>query len=396
MTATHRRDPLPQTPNSPRIATLFVPSIALEASWRRVAASVLRRSLGLHRGQTVVLDTSAHTLPVVEVFASEARRLGIRPSVMLATRSIFDPRSSATPADQTAISPSEVASIKACDGYVFFPPSIEDRDRQDELTNEYRRALAGRQREWSQLLQRESVPSVYLLGGDATVTSARRFDVDPKTWFRESLRASLVNPARMRKSSAHVARSLTRGRRILIQHPNGTHLELGLAGRPPTVDDGMVSRQDLLDGRFGTTVPGGFLAIPLDERIAEGHFVSNRPARFRHGSISGLVWSFRDGRLERYLVKRGRSRFEKEYASAGPEKTRAAVLVIGLNPEIHDFPLAEDLEQGLVTLLIGHNDDYGGRVSGSFRQFAMIRGADLLVDERPVLSGGRFVAPRPS
>ena len=51
----------------------------------------------------------------------------------------------------------------------------------------------------------------------------------------------------------------------------------------------------------------------------------------------------------------------------------------------------EDLEKGVVTLYIGYNDDFGGQTPGSFREYALLRGADVLVDGEPILRRGRFL-----
>lgn len=77
------------------------------------------------------------------------------------------------------------------------------------------------------------------------------------------------------------------------------------------------------------------------------------------------------------------------YRKAGRERNRPAALGIGLNPELHDFPRVEDQELGVVAVEIGRNDDLGGRTRGSYRQFALLRGADLFVDDRQLLRAGR-------
>ena len=112
---------------------------------------------------------------------------------------------------------------------------------------------------------------------------------------------------------------------------------------------------------------------------------------FDVGLMSNLQWTFRNGRLAHHEIGRGKTLFDDSYRTAGREKDRPGVLLIGLNPEIRDFPLAEDQESGVVTVEIGHNEDFGGRTRGTFRSFATLRGADLYVDDELLLRRGRRI-----
>jgi leucyl aminopeptidase (aminopeptidase T) len=360
------------------------------AGWNRLASSVLKRSLGLRHGQSVIIETWSHTLRAAEILSVEARRLGIRPLLLHVPEwSFFEAQKAADAWDANALSPVELAAAAACDGYVFLPPSPEDVRRRDRLPAPNQRAFDRRRVEWTRVLSRNSVPSVYWFSSSVTTANAREFGVDLSRWRRENFRACAVSPAFLRREGKRLARKLLRGRRVTISHPNGSHLELGLSGRRPVIDDGVVDKADLAAGRVGTVVPGGFMGVALNERTADGTFISNRPTRWREGVIQGIRWRFRHGQLDHYEVETGKALFEPAYRVAGRERNRPAVLSIGLNPEIRDFPLAEDQEWGVLMLCIGHNQDFGGRTDGKYRQFALLRGADLFIDDEPIFRGGR-------
>ncbi|MGC2288821.1 MAG: hypothetical protein WA688_03070 [Thermoplasmata archaeon] len=360
------------------------------ADWKRLASSVLKSSLGLRRGQSVIIDTWSHTLHAAEILAVEARRLGIRPIILHLTEwAFYEAQKAASAWNANALSTVELAAVAACDGYVVLPASLVDFRRWDRLPLANRRAYERRRTEWNRALMRNSVRSVYWFASSVTASAAREFGVDLTRWRRENLRACAVSPSLFRREAKPIARRLLRGRRVTITHPNGTYLELGLSGRRAIIDDGVVDRSDLAAGRMGTTVPGGFMSVALDERTADGTYISNRPTRSRGGVIQGIHWTFRKGRLDRYEVDDGGALYDSTYRTAGRERNRPAVLEIGLNPEIRDFPLAEDQERGVLTLDIGHNEDLGGRTGGSYRQFAGLRGADLFIDDEPILRGGR-------
>jgi leucyl aminopeptidase (aminopeptidase T) len=359
-----------------------------EESWTRISSLILRRSLRLRRGQSVVIDTGTNAVRLAEILANEARRLGIRPVILCFPDRTLAPPDGMSSSIANAISPPELALIAASSGYIRIPPGLEILKLRMELPPAQARAFARRSLEWHQALVRHSVPSVYFLGASATKTDARLLHVDFSKWSRESLRSSAVDPRALGKEAKPMARRLQRGRRVTIRHPNGTHLELGLLGRSPILDDGMVDPQDLASGRNWTTVPSGSLLVALDERTAEGRLVANRPSRHLRGVVRGLTWTFHSGRLTHYDVGSGRRIFEESYREAGRERDRPAILSIGLNPEIRDFPLAEDSERGVVCMYIGHNDDVGGRTHGSYRDYALVEGADLLLDDKPLLRAG--------
>jgi len=332
------------------------------------------------------------TLDFAEILAAEARRSGIRPVIFYSPeRVLFEAPEVVSPSDAMAIARTEIAAAEVCDGYVVLSAGPDDLKRREMLPAAHRRALSQREHDWGQTLSRNSVPSVLLLAASATRSGAEEYGVDFGAWQRESFRSSLVDPAALRHAAGPISKLLHRGRSLTITHSNGSHLQLKLLGRKPIVDDGMVDARDLAQGRNWTSVPSGFLMVAVDEGAAEGKFVSNRPSRHRRGIIRGVTWTFRDGRLARCEIERGRTIFESSYQQAGRERNRPALFSLGLNPAIQDFPFAEDQERGVVTLYIGCNDDLGGRTHGTYRDYALLRGADVSVDDQLILRDGRLV-----
>jgi len=335
-----------------------------------------------------MIRSSADAPELAEILAVEAERLGIRPVVLhTPERVLFETLGPTGPSNGGHVTRAEAAAIAECDGYLFVPPDPEHFNRRERLPAARRRALHERGLEWDRALVHHSVPSVFLLAAWTTGPMARHLGLDIAAWRRETFRGCTVAPRVLRRGIPPLLRRLRRGRRVRITHRNGTDLELGLLGQVPFVDDGVVDPRDLASGRVWTTLPAGTITVALDENVAEGRLISNRPSRHHRGTIQGLEWSFRNGRLDRFVARQGRRIFEETYRRAGRERDQPAMLSIGLNPEIHDFPFAEDQQQGVVTLYIGRNDDYGGRTGGEFRDYALIAGANLCIDGRPAVPG---------
>jgi leucyl aminopeptidase (aminopeptidase T) len=359
------------------------------AAWSRVASGILRRSLRLRRGQNVLIEAWTHTLPFAELLASEALRMGVRPTTFFVSEHAFlESQASPHPHGSAASIRSELAAIAAANGYVLLP-GPEDLSVLERLSTAKRRAHERGVAERRRLLQHHAVPSVCVFGAPVTRAAAEQFGVDFEAWRRESLASHLVDPVRLRREATPIARALQDGHRISIRHPNGTQLDLALYGRAPVIEDGVIDPHDRAQGRNYTVLPGGWVAVAVEESTAEGSFLANRPSRDGRGLLRDVRWTFRGGRLTDVSVGAGRSRFERRYAKAGSERSRPALLEIGLNPKLHDFPVLEDHELGVVTLYVGRNDDYGGRTRGHAREYALLEGADVLVDDRPILLAGR-------
>jgi leucyl aminopeptidase (aminopeptidase T) len=366
-----------------------VPDQSSREAWVRMASALLRRSLGLRRGQRVAVDSMADTVRTTEVLSSVALRLGIHPVTLYSPDRYF--QGSGSP-DSAQPMRAELSVVATCQGYVYIPPSRDGQHerRYRQQTTSGRREHERLAREWMHSVAAFRVPAVYLLTGAVTESAAKRYGVDFRRWQRESLRASSVKPGVFVRAGRPLARRLQQGRTLRIQHPNGTDLELRLAGRRPVLDDGVVDREDVVHGRGWTTLPSGFLTVALDERVARGRFVANRPTRSREGTIQGLDWSFRNGRLTHWEASHGGAFFSERFRTGGPERRKPGLFEVGLNPEIRDFPLAEDQELGVVCVAIGHNDDFGGRTRGEYRNYALLRGASVLIDGVPVLRAGRL------
>ncbi|HXW67585.1 MAG TPA: hypothetical protein VEL82_06915 [Thermoplasmata archaeon] len=352
---------------------------------RRIAPLALRRSLGLRRGSSVVIEAWSTGLPIAEAIWLAARRLGIRPTLIVEPEeSSFSAHRLTSAGNATAIGRADFAAVSAGDAYVsVLGPS--DFRRLDALPRAARRALDERSREWLRRLHGLRIPKLVFFAPSALGADRRPAAVELGVWRREWERASRVPPAVLRRAARPWIRALRNARRLSIRHRNGTRLDLGLDGATPVLQDGVVDARDLAGGWMWTALPSGLLTVAVDGRRGDGTFVSNRPARLRAGSVEAIRWTFRSGRLVRHRAGRGAALFEERFRRAGRERTRPALISIGLNPAIHDLPLMEDQERDVLTLYLGHNDDFGGRTRGTFRMHASLLGAQIEVDGTPLV-----------
>jgi hypothetical protein len=139
------------------------------------------------------------------------------------------------------------------------------------------------------------------------------------------------------------------------------------------------------------TIPGGVVGVAVDHTSAEGTVEGNRTSYYPWGPSDGLQWTFHDGHLTDHAYGMGKEAFEKAYAKAPKGKDRMSFLSIGLNPEISMSPQMEDQELGAVMLRIGGNSFVGGKNNCPFGVWAVIRGANVSIDDHPVVQDGHIV-----
>lgn len=362
---------------------------------RSLAGILLSRSLGLRSGDSVLIESWSTSLPVAQELWLAARRMGIKPTIILQPEdAFFAAQRLSTRLSPNAPSASDLAAAAACDGCIHLP-GPEDTERLADLLDrfslskrrEYRRRFA----EWTSALDRRRTPAVYFFASNVTERTARTYGVPLARLERETRASARVDPQRLRATARPLVASLRRPRRLSITHPNGTWLEVSTAGQSPILQDGVVDARDIAAGQTWTSLPSGVLTVALDPRHGEGRFVANRPTRHRASTVTGFDWTFHAGSLVRAAARQGQELFERNFDRAGPERSKPASLSIGLNPENRDLPLAEDQEKGVITLLIGYNDDHGGRTRGDFREFAVLRGATVTAEGRTLIRSGHVV-----
>ena len=365
-----------------------MPLRAPEGDDARLASSILTRSLRLRRGKSVIIETWPDNVPFAETVVVQARRLGIRPMVLYeGEAAFFETQRVAGVADAAAISTPELAALATTDAYLYLPGPA-DLLRWAQLPEARRSAIDRWMTTWNRTARDRAVRACYAYFGTPSERSAHEFGVDLDDWRRQTRAASSVDPAQFRRSARRIVQRLRSGRRVRITHPNGTELDLALAGRAPFVEDGSVDDDDLRRGHNWTVLPGGFVVVALDEKVADGKFVANRASAHYRGLNPGMRWTFRGGRLASYESDDPSGVFLASYRAAGRERDRPAILSVGLNPHLHRVPMQDDQVRGMVTLFIGSNDDVGGRTRGPYRDYALLEGADVQVDGHPIVTAG--------
>jgi leucyl aminopeptidase (aminopeptidase T) len=366
-----------------------------EPTRRALARNLLRGSLRLKRGENLIIETWSATLPWAESMVLEARILGARPLLWLEDESTYWKALEEAPAASLGhVGSHEFAALKEAHAYIFLSGPL-DTVRGDSRPPRLEHREEAAEHEFFRLIQKYRVRTVRWDLGRTNEARARSYGVPLGTWRRELIEATSYDPRVLLRDGQRVAVALQRGNNVEITHPNGTHLQLRLAGRKPIVDDGVLDDADVRAGNVWTAVPSGVTTVTIDETYAEGTFVGNTPTVMfvedRERLLRPAGWTFEAGRLTKYEPDIPDEDFLRTFPKLPEGKGRPGILSVGLNPRISSIPTLLDQERGTVNLSIGRNSFFGGKTRAPrFTAHQAVRGATLTVDGRPLVKEGRL------
>ena len=354
----------------------------------RLAHAVLKNTLRVKRGENVIIESWTHMVPFARAFVVEARKLGAKPIVLYEDDQAYwdslesgDVKALGIPGDH------EWAALEKADVYVFFW-GPEDRVRFRRLGGRTTAALNAYNHRWYKIAEKRKIRGARMEIARATAPNAMEWGLDPGTWQKGLIEASLVDPRGMVRDAARLGKILEKGKVVTISHPNGTNLTLHLKKRPARREDGLVDEKDARDGWGMTDVPTGSVAVAVDETFAEGTFIANRPSTLRGGQATGGRFTFERGKLRSAAFRTNAELFSGPYNAAGPGRDRPGILAIGLNPSVYQAPWLEEYERGVVTLYVGGNSVYGGSTKAPYLSWLSLAEATLEVDGKPLLRAG--------
>ena len=261
-----------------------------------------------------------------------------------------------------------------------------DRLRMNALPAERTQKLFGWNPAWYKAATRAGLRGSRLEIGRPFPSLAKVYGVSLGTWMDQVVAGTLVDPDLLAARARPIARALERGRRLRIRDDHGTDLTLGLAHRPARMDVGRISKADLKTP-FGmlNLLPAGTVRVALDESVADGTFVANRPSYNDVGLSTGGVFRFRHGRLVGHHFDTGSQFFDGDFRRGKQGRDRPGYVAFGLNPKLHNTPQLEDREAGAITVSVGSNRFIpGGKNRSPFSGIVVNVGARVEIDGRPL------------
>jgi leucyl aminopeptidase (aminopeptidase T) len=357
-----------------------------------LARVLLGSSLGVKRGENVIIETWTHTLPYATACVVEARRRGAYPLLLYEDESAYwRSWEAVSKRDLGRVGSHEWSALAKAQAYVFFPGPA-DRTRQRAVLREFRQSVAYNQ-EWYRRAKAARLRGVRSMLGYASDEMAAQYHVDGPAWREQLLRAAIqADLAALKREVGRLSSKLLKGKELRIMAPNGTDMSLKLRGRKPVEDDGVVDAKDVKAGNNVAVSPPGYVAVAIDEKSAQGLAVANRPSFLPRGRVDGGQWEFERGQMVSSSFTDGGETFERMTEEATPGWNRGAFFSIGVNPALDPgVPQVEDQEAGAVAIGIGGNAGYGGSNSNPFLAWLIVGEATVALDGKPLVDRGKLL-----
>jgi aminopeptidase len=363
---------------------------------RSVAEKVVTRSAGVKQGDLVLIFGSDEDLPLMEDIAVEVRKQGASPLVSVGSNRLSRRMFDEVPAKFDSQTPAIMMQLAGVVDVIINTEAGEGRTLQD--VDPKRLAAQGKAfAPVASLMRKRGVRTVAL--GNGLYPSAERAELFGIS--REELADMMYGGIdaeyeALQSSGEQVRKRLAAGKEVRITNPNGTDFKVGIAGRPITVNDGIISAEDQKKGGAATSVwlPAGEVYLTPVPGTGEGTVVADQ-FFFQGKPIEGLRLVFKGGKVTSMTAKDGLEPLQAAYDAAGPGKDVLGVIDIGINPGIESperSPMHVWGKAGTVTVSVGGNTWAGGDNQVSFGLPVYSPGSTLTVDGKPLVQDGKLVA----
>jgi leucyl aminopeptidase (aminopeptidase T) len=348
--------------------------VASYGLYKRVAKKVLSETLAVKNGEAVTVESWNNGLEFARSVVAEARAMGCTAVLLLEDEEAYIEGIGRGPRDMIGVmGRNEYRMIEGTDAYVFIPGPLLAA-YQTRIKPQLMSDSTKYNESWYNAAEKAKLRGARLAFGYVGEEMAGVMGRTVQQVVERQLSAALVDFGCIAKSAQRLSLVLADGADALL-HADGSRLQFTLKGET-TIEDGVVSREDVDAGNNMTYVPPGFVSRSVDPASVSGTLRVSKTLT-RLGLLEDAVLAFREGRLVRWK-SRGSMPMLTELVKAVPEKKRKmTILNVGINPKMGYLFGQDRMVAGSVT-------------AGGFGFMAVIRRADLTVGRRHALTGGKL------
>jgi len=346
---------------------------ALSSLYARVAKKVLRESLSVKKGEAVTVEAWNNGIDFARVVVAEARTMGCTAVLVLEDEDAYVEGVRRSPKDAIGLmGRNEYGLLEGTDAYVFIPGPLlaTYQTRVDpQLMSKSTRYNSS----WYDAAEKAKLRGARLTFGYIGEEMAGLTGRTVQQLTEKQLNAALVDFEDISVTARKLSSILADGSETSL-FTGGSHLEATLKGET-AIEDGAVSPQDVKSGNSMTYVPPGFVSKEVDPGSATGTLKISKSVT-KLGLLKDAKLTFEEGKLVAWQSKD--MPMLNQLVEAVPEEERKlTVLIVGINPRM-DY-------------LFGQDRMVAGAVNvGGFGFTACMRGADLTVGGRKVVTGGKL------
>lgn len=355
-------------------------------------------------GETVLLTGGKEQIELMESLSEQILKKGANPIILLETERLAKAELSLVPEEHLAAHHKAIHKLDGkADLTIMLSNNIDYNAIEKQIPAAYADKRQKARRDFHNGQAEEpwrTAKQVYLALPTKAVAEANGLDYS--TYEKMTNEAMAADYSSIASSGKKIAAMLKTGKKVQITTPTGTNFSFDLGGRPTVVNDGVISEEDIkspvkLD-RF-VTLPSGFIVVSAVETSANGKVFVPRDRLYGNTGeekITNLSFDLVKGKITNLRAGTNQAFMEKILKEADPMMNLFAGFAIGLNPamkvlsdEKQDFRPIE--AQGLVSLMMGGNDAWGGtnKVKEGFG-FA-IEKATVSIDGKVIVKDGKLM-----
>jgi aminopeptidase len=369
------------------------PSLNLndQKSYEKYAKKIVTDVLHLKKGENLTIEAWEHQLPFAKEVRYQARKLGANVLLFVEDdENYFRLLEEGKEGSLGHVGKHEWSLLENSDAYVFFPGPA-DALRQSKSDAKRRSRSTAYNQEWYRRASKAGVRGVRVRTAYVTPSRADMMGFDHQKWMLNMLGAIDVDYAKIDRRGKKLVSLFRTGKKVKIESPLGTDLQLKLRGANPHLYSGIMSKAPTFNIYSSMMyIPGSELDIVPNEKSANGSVYADRPTFSGSKAIEGLKFTFENGRLKNYSAEKNEALFRESFEEAKGDKDRIGGIVLGLTPKLeYGFNMDFHVE-GSVTIGLGSIGE-GDRNKTDYQFLATLSNATLQVDGTKVIDKGKLL-----
>jgi leucyl aminopeptidase (aminopeptidase T) len=361
-----------------------------------LSRQVLDVCLNVKRGEKIWINSWDHTIDLASDLASESQRRGCEVLLTVQPEQYWLNSVRERPASVLEkLTAQQLALLNETDSYIFTLGPKHPVDWSSIPLN--RRKLATIWfleenkfvKKWKSATRKRGVKMLGIEATLATEERAKARGLNQSHWMSTMYSGCLADCNKMQKRAKKLASILQGTGEVRITSPRGTDFKFGLDDRPVEISDGLVTEQQVREGR-PVFLPAGGVGVTVDEKSAEGRVVYDNPIYSSKGVIQELTFQVKAGKIIDCDASSGLEGFKDYLGNTDGEADRFAFFGFGLNPNLRLGYTQDDKVLGCIELNFGENESRGGKNRADGDWFGTINKATVTVDKHTMMRGGKL------
>jgi leucyl aminopeptidase (aminopeptidase T) len=356
----------------------------------RLAKTLVRESLRIKKEDVVVVSTFQHTIRTANAIAMECFKKGADVLMTLDTDDVFYGHLKVLPKSNLRATSAHCLGLAEYTNVNIFLGGPEDPSEMRRIPSDKFAAMFEGEKAHMDKSIKKGIRTAYVALGTVTPQRAKVYGFSYSSWMRMTSGAIQASPKRMAATGRKLAKILSKGKDVHVTSRQGTDLKFRLGKRPVHVYDGVLGAKDLKKGNNYVSLPAGDVMVAPLENSANGTMVSDVPLPHVGKLIHNLRWTFKKGKVVEFKASKNLKAAKDFYDFAHGDKDRIGFLNFGINPNAKVGYLMNSIANGVVSIGIGGNKEFGGKNDSGYGFAGVMSKATVKIDGKTIVKNGKY------